>query len=36
VTHLFGTDNKMSLAVKFVSGGQKIIDPKVAPMQRVE
>ena len=36
VTHLFGTENKMSLAVKFVSGGQKIIDPKVAPMQRVE
>ncbi|MBD2577377.1 DNA helicase PcrA [Oscillatoria sp. FACHB-1406] len=34
VTHVFGTGNKTSLSIKFSDYGQKIIDPKVAPMQR--
>lgn len=36
ITHVFGTGNKMSVAIKFASLGQKIIDPRVAQLQRVE
>lgn len=36
VTHIFGAGNKICLAVKFPGIGQKIIDPKVTPLQRVE
>lgn len=36
VTHIFGSGNKISLAIKFASLGQKIIDPKIAQLQRVE
>jgi DNA helicase-2/ATP-dependent DNA helicase PcrA len=36
VTHIFGSGNKQSIAVKFPNIGQKILDPKVAPMQKVE
>ncbi|MBZ8179418.1 DNA helicase PcrA [Oscillatoria salina] len=36
ITHVFGTGNKVSVAIKFPSLGQKIIDPKVAPMQKVK
>ncbi len=36
VTHIFGAGNKICLAVKFPSMGQKIIDPKLTPVQRVE
>ncbi len=36
ITHVFGTDNKMSVAIKFSSLGQKIVDPRVAQLQRVE
>lgn len=36
VTHIFGAGNKICLAVKFASLGQKIIDPRVTPVQRVE
>ncbi|MEC4892855.1 MAG: DNA helicase PcrA [Oscillatoria sp. PMC 1051.18] len=36
ITHVFGTGNKVSVAIKFPSLGQKIIDPKVAPMQKVQ
>ncbi|MBD2777616.1 DNA helicase PcrA [Iningainema tapete] len=36
VTHIFGSGNKVSVAVKFASMGQKIIDPKIAQLQRVE
>ncbi|WP_017717499.1 DNA helicase PcrA [Kamptonema formosum] len=35
VTHVFGAGNKMSVAVKF-AGAQKILDPKTAPVQKVE
>jgi DNA helicase II / ATP-dependent DNA helicase PcrA len=35
ITHVFGTGNKISLAIKFASLGQKIVDPKVAQLQRV-
>ncbi|MBD2463980.1 DNA helicase PcrA [Oscillatoria sp. FACHB-1407] len=36
VTHIFGAGNKLCLAVKFPGVGQKIIDPKITPIQRVE
>ncbi|MDX2214076.1 MAG: DNA helicase PcrA [Oculatellaceae cyanobacterium bins.114] len=36
VTHIFGAGKKMCLAVKFPGVGQKIIDPKITPIQRVE
>lgn len=36
ITHIFGSGNKISLAIKFSSLGQKIIDPKIAPLQRVD
>jgi DNA helicase-2/ATP-dependent DNA helicase PcrA len=36
VTHVLGGGNKVCLAVKFGGVGQKIIDPKVTQMQRVE
>ena len=36
VTHIFGSGNKISLAIKFASLGQKIIDPRIAQLQRVE
>ena len=35
VTHILGTGKKMSLAVKFSGLGQKIIDPRTAPMQLI-
>lgn len=35
ITHVFGAGTKMCLAVKFPSQGQKIIDPKLTPLQRV-
>ncbi|QLE56256.1 DNA helicase PcrA [Nostoc sp. TCL26-01] len=36
ITHVFGTGNKLSVAVKFASLGQKIIDPRVAQLQKVD
>lgn len=36
VTHIFGKGDKICLAIKFPGLGQKIIDPKVATLQRVE
>ncbi len=36
ITHIFGQGNKISVAIKFPSVGQKIIDPKIAKLQRVE
>jgi len=35
ISHVFGTGNKLCLAIKFPSVGQKIIDPKIATLQRV-
>ena len=35
ITHVFGEGNKISVAIKFVSLGQKIIDPRVAQLQKV-
>ncbi|HEY9642826.1 MAG TPA: DNA helicase PcrA [Coleofasciculaceae cyanobacterium] len=36
VTHIFGAGNKICLAVKFPGIGQKILDPKITPLQRVD
>lgn len=36
VTHIFGAGGKVSIAVKFVQGGQKILDPKIAPLELVQ
>ncbi len=36
VTHVFGTGKKICLAVKFPQGGQKIIDPKLVLLRKVE
>jgi len=36
VTHIFGAGNKICLAIKFTGMGQKIVDPKLTPLQRVE
>ncbi|MBE9227295.1 DNA helicase PcrA [Phormidium sp. LEGE 05292] len=36
ISHIFGTGNKLCLAIKFPSVGQKIIDPKIATLQRVQ
>lgn len=36
ISHIFGTGNKLCLAIKFPSVGQKIIDPKIAPLQKVK
>jgi DNA helicase II / ATP-dependent DNA helicase PcrA len=36
ITHVFGSGNKVSVAIKFTTLGQKIIDPRVAQLQRVE
>ncbi|MBD3880752.1 DNA helicase PcrA [Phormidium tenue FACHB-886] len=36
ITHIFGAGNKICLAVKFPGIGQKIIDPKITPLQRVD
>jgi len=36
ITHVFGSGNKISVAIKFSSLGQKIIDPRIAKLQRIE
>jgi DNA helicase-2/ATP-dependent DNA helicase PcrA len=36
VTHIFGAGNKICLAIKFPSIGQKIIDPKITALQKVD
>ena len=36
VTHIFGTGEKVHLAVKFPNAGHKIVDPKSTALQRVE
>jgi DNA helicase II / ATP-dependent DNA helicase PcrA len=36
ITHIFGSSSKVSLAIKFDNLGQKIIDPKVAQLQRAD
>ncbi len=36
ITHVFGAGNKLSVAIKFASLGQKIVDPRLAQLQRVE
>ncbi len=35
VTHIFGEGNKTNLAIKFPGLGQKIIDPKIAPLEKL-
>lgn len=36
ISHVFGSGNKLCIAVKFPSVGQKILDPKIAPLQKVQ
>ncbi|WGV25505.1 DNA helicase PcrA [Halotia branconii] len=36
ITHVFGEGNKVSVAIKFSNLGQKIIDPRVAQLQKVD
>jgi len=36
ITHIFGSGSKISLAIKFPSLGQKIIDPKIAQLQKMD
>ncbi|BAZ69317.1 ATP-dependent DNA helicase, Rep family protein [Fischerella sp. NIES-4106] len=36
ITHVFGSEKKVSVAIKFDHLGQKIIDPQVAQLQRVD
>jgi DNA helicase-2/ATP-dependent DNA helicase PcrA len=36
ITHVFGEGNKVSVAIKFASLGQKIIDPRVAQLQKMD
>ena len=36
VTNIFGAGNKICLAIKFPGLGQKIVDPKITPLQRSE
>jgi len=36
VTRIFGAGNKICLAVRFAGYGQKIVDPKVSPLQRID
>jgi DNA helicase II / ATP-dependent DNA helicase PcrA len=35
VTHLLGEGNKQNLAIKFSGLGQKIIDPRIAPIEKI-
>ncbi len=35
VTHILGTGRKTNLAIKFEGVGQKIIDPRISPMSRL-
>ncbi len=36
ITHVFGSEKKVSVAIKFDHLGQKIIDPQVAQLQRMD
>ncbi|MGL5880251.1 MAG: 3'-5' exonuclease, partial [Xenococcaceae cyanobacterium] len=36
VTHLLGSGRKQNLAIKFSGLGQKIIDPRIAPIQKIK
>jgi DNA helicase II / ATP-dependent DNA helicase PcrA len=36
ITHVFGEGNKLSVAIKFANLGQKIVDPRIAQLQKVD
>lgn len=36
ITHILGSGQKLAVAVKFASGGQKILDPQLANLKRIE
>jgi DNA helicase-2/ATP-dependent DNA helicase PcrA len=36
ITYVLGSGNKLTLAIKFANGGQKILDPKITKLTRVE
>ena len=36
ITHVFGTGEKISLAIKFSGMGPKILDPRLAPLKLID
>jgi DNA helicase II / ATP-dependent DNA helicase PcrA len=36
ISHVFGTEQKQSIAIKFPNVGQKIVDPKTVKLQKIE
>ena len=36
ITHIFGSGEKISIAVKFHGMGAKILDPRLAPIKQIE
>jgi DNA helicase-2/ATP-dependent DNA helicase PcrA len=36
ITHLFGSGEKISIAVKFEGMGPKILDPRLAPIEPLQ
>ena len=36
VTHVFASATKLHLGIKFPQSGHKILDPRIAPMQKVD
>ncbi|GCL39120.1 hypothetical protein H6F47_14620 [Sphaerospermopsis sp. FACHB-1094] len=36
ITHVFGSENKVSLAIKFNELGQKIIDTRVSQLTKID
>jgi DNA helicase II / ATP-dependent DNA helicase PcrA len=36
ISHVFGTEQKQSIAIKFPNVGQKIVDPKTIKLQKIE
>jgi len=35
ITHIFGSGDQVTLAVRFPAVGQKILDPRIAPIQKL-
>ena len=36
ITHVFGSGEKISLAIKFAGMGPKILDPRLAPLKLID
>lgn len=35
ITHVFDTYSKLSLAIRFPRRGQKVVDPRLTPLERL-